>query len=194
MGLFDFFKKNGAENGLLNTTIETTNGEKPKIENGISRELFIEDRDPSQVKGFDLLNGQLNGIESIYLFLQADYETRGYQDALSNPDDSYKTDNIKLIKHDLQILIQKVNTYYSDLISDLSLHIETRGRAGLIDLVKELESRKEMVNDHIGKVNQIKNEMETESGMSNRIILSYQRGFMRGLAALTYSKVLNREL
>ena len=30
--------------------------------------------------------------------------------------------------------------------------------------------------------------------MAERTILSYQRGFMRGLSALTQSKILNKEL
>lgn len=126
--------------------------------------------------------------------MQADYETKGYNDAITSPDDSYRQDNIKLIKHDLNILIQKVNTHYQDLIKELEFHISSRIRAGLVDLVEELKSKKEMVQEHMDKVNLITKEMETNSGMAERTILSYQRGFMRGLSALTQSKILNKEL
>jgi hypothetical protein len=43
-------------------------------------------------------------------------------------------------------------------------------------------------------VAQIQAGMEQESSMVNRIILSYQRGFMRGLSALSQSRVLNKKI
>ncbi|NJK85680.1 MAG: hypothetical protein HC906_06655 [Bacteroidales bacterium] len=111
-----------------------------------------------------------------------------------NPDDSYKTDNIRLIKLDMQILIDRVTTYYDNLISELSLHIVTRSRAGLVDLVKELETRKKLVEDYKIKIKVITDDMNNENGMCQRIILSYQRGFMRGLSAITQLNVLNKKL
>lgn len=182
MGLFNFFKKN-----------------QPEIFNGdgqleIPKEVFIEERDPQDQVPILQSNGQARGIDAIYAFLQADYESKGYGDALINPDDSYKADNIQLIRMDLQIMVQKVNTYYEDLIRELDFHINSRARAGLVDLVEELKTRKEMVLEHMEKVNEVKKEMEAERGMTQRILLSYQRGFMRGLSALTQSNVLNKKL
>lgn len=182
MGLFNFFKKN-------QPTVSNGNGQ-PEI----PKEVFIEERDPQDQATTLHPNGEAKGIEAIYAFLQADYESKGYSDALTSPDDSYKSDNIKLIKMDLQILVQKVNTYYEDLIRELDFHINSRGRAGLVDLVEELKTRKEMVLEHIEKVSQVKKEMEGDTGMTQRILLSYQRGFMRGLSALTQSNVLNKKL
>lgn len=185
MGLFDFFRKNQSQS-VTPVTIQ----EHPEI----SKELFIEERDPHEQPSIIQSNGVANGIDAIYAFLQADYESKGYNDALTNPDDSYKTDNIKLIKLDLQILTQKVNTYYEDMIRELDFHISSRGRAGLIDLVEELKTRKEMVLEHMSKVTEVKKEMESDTGMTQRILLSYQRGFMRGLSALTQSNVLTKKL
>jgi hypothetical protein len=185
MGLFDFFRKNQPQ---------TVTGVPMQQQPEISKELFIEDRDPNEQPPTIHSNGIANGIEAIYAFLQADYESKGYSDALTNPDDSYKTDNIKLIKLDLQILIQKVNTYYADMIRELDFHISSRSRAGLIDLVEELKTRKEMVIEHMSKVAQVQKEMEADAGMTQRILLSYQRGFMRGLSALTQSNVVTKKL
>ena len=180
MGVFNFFKKNQPQ-GSSNQPSE------------IPKDILAENYNPQQLMPIQS-NGQTNGIEAIYAFLQADYEAKGYSDALTSPDDSYKTDNVKLIKLDLQILIQKVNTYYEDLIRELDFHIGSRTRAGLIDLVEELKTRKEMVLEHMEKVKEVGKEVEIDSGMQQRIILSYQRGFMRGLSALTQSNVLNKKL
>ena len=138
--------------------------------------------------------GETKGLDSIYAFLQNDYESRGYNDALINPDESYKSDNIRLIQHDLMILIDRTATYYETLLRETDFHISSRSRAGLIDLVEELKIKKEVTADHLGKVHQIKAEASKGEGASQRIVLSYQRGFMRGLYAISQSKLFNGNL
>lgn len=182
MGLFSFFRKNRP--AMLNGNAQ------PEI----SKDIFVAEQEPQEQSLALRSNGDVKGIEAIYAFLQADYEAKGYSDALTSPDDSYKLDNIKLIRMDLQILVQKVTTYYEDLIRELDFHIGSRSRAGLVDLVEELKTRKEMVLEHVGKVSQVKQEVEANTGMTQRLLLSYQRGFMRGLSALTQSNVLNKKL
>lgn len=139
------------------------------------------------------INGS-KGLDAVYEFLQFDYESRGYNDALTNPDESYKADNIKLFHHDLIILLDRSMVYYDGLLKDIDFHISSRSRAGLIDLVEELKIRKEVVLDHISKLKVIKQEAVTGSGATQRIALSYQRGFMRGLSAISQSKLFNRNL
>ncbi len=185
MGLFDLFRRNQPQQ--LPTDITNPQHEIPK-------EVFIEESEPQDSSKSLNGNGELKGIDAIYAFLQADYETKGYSDALLNPDDSYRIDNTKLIRLDLIILIQKVNTYYNDLLRELDFHIGSRSRAGLIDLVEELKTRKEMVLEHMEKVKEISKETDTDMGMPQRIVLSYQRGFMRGMSAISQSNVLNKNL
>jgi hypothetical protein len=184
MGLLSFFKKNPTDSAAA----QTGNGLPDNLKDESS-----EERNPQPKPNFQS-DGEAKGIEAIYAFLQADYESKGYNDALISADESYKADNIKLIKMDLQITVQRANTYYEDLLRELDFHITSRGRAGLIDLVEELKTRKEMVHEHIDKINQVKKEMETDSGMTQRILLSYQRGFMRGLSAITQTNVLNKKI
>lgn len=139
------------------------------------------------------VNGS-KGLDAVYEFLQFDYESRGYNDALTNPDESYKADNIKLFHHDLIILLDRSMVYYDGLLKDIDFHISSRSRAGLIDLVEELRIRKELVLDHIAKLKVIKEEAVSGSGATQRIALSYQRGFMRGLSAISQSKLFNRNI
>ena len=80
MGLFSKFRK--------------TNQESPaKITD--DPEVVLKGIPASQLNSVSA-NGT-KGLDAIYVFLQYDYESRGYNDALTNPDDSYKSDNIKLI-------------------------------------------------------------------------------------------------
>lgn len=189
MSWFNFFsKKSGADVHNMANDGFTRN-----MDPDTTKELFS-DGDFKLQQGSLAANGLGNGMEQIYSFLQADYESKGYSDALVNPDSSYKTDNIRLLQLDLRILIDKTNTYYENLISELNLHIVIRTRAGLVDLVQELETRKLLVEDHQKKLLQLKESMNDDNGMCQRIILSYQRGFMKGLSALTQSGILNRKI
>ncbi len=185
MGLFNFFKQNQPQTtSRANDTManhETTE---------VPRELFVEDKEPQGQQTMYSSIGVANGIDVVYAFLQADYETRGYDDVLTNADDSNKSNGIKLIKLDLQILIKRVNNYYEKKIKDYDFHISSRSRAGLIDLVEELKSEKEKAIKDIEEVNIIASEIESGTGMIERVILSYQKGFMRGLSAITQSKIL----
>ena len=132
------------------------------------------------------------GINEIFAFLQADYESRGYNDALINPDESYSTDNAVLLHHDLMILIDKSVTHYEGLLKEIDFHIGSRSRAGLVDLVEALRIRKEIVTDHLARVRQIREEAVGGTGVTQRIALSYRRGFMRGLSAITQSRVFSK--
>jgi hypothetical protein len=189
MGIFNFFRRkrivsenNGSE------------GPSSNLPSAIAKDPLIDENDSKQKQDLLAIKGLDNGIDMVYQFLQADTESKGYSDALVNADDSFKLDNIRLIKLDLQILIDKTYTYYDNLISEINLHISTRSRAGLVDLVKELESRKILIMEYKQKLMILKEGIDDENGMCQRCILSYQRGFMRGLSALTQSNVLNKRI
>ncbi len=189
MGIFNFFKRKqiGSENN-------SSEGSSSNLPLAIPKDTFMDENDSKQKQELLTIKGLDNGIDLVYQFLQADTESKGYSDALVNADESFKLDNIRLIKLDLQILIDKTYTYYDNLISEINLHISTRSRAGLVDLVKELESRKILIMEYKQKLMILKEGIDDENGMCQRCILSYQRGFMRGLSALTQSNVLNKRI
>ena len=187
MGIFNFLKRNQK----LPNAVENQNESLPQ--NEIPIENFAKEKDLKRYSGYYPTNGEAKGIEAIYSFLQGDYESKGYNDALTSAEDSNKKDNMRLIQLDLEILIQKVDTYYKDSIREIDFHVNSRTRAGLIELVEELKTRKEMVLEHMDKVEEIRKEMKANTGMTQRIVLSYERGFMRGLSALTQSRIINKK-
>jgi hypothetical protein len=160
----------------------------------VPKSVFIEENAPDSQSLTFKSNGQKVGIDLIYDFLQVDYERKGYEDALTNPDESYKNDNINLLRLDLAILVQKVDNYYIEILKELDFHIESRKRAGLVDLVLQLNSKREVVLDQMERLNTIKLDIEQKNGITQRIVLSYQRGFLRGLAALSQSTAMTKKL
>lgn len=139
-------------------------------------------------------NGEYKGIEKVYAFLQADYESKGYADAISNPDDNYKIESIKLLKMDLEIILQQAFLYYDELSREIEVHIRTRSNAGLIDLVEELNARKAIIDEHKRILSQIKEDVENEKGKFLRVKICYERGFLKGLMHLTNTNILNKKI
>lgn len=164
MGLFNFFKKK-----------ETKNAE-------ITEDQFIDNTDPDetieQSKNIYNLNEVLN-------YGTIDFEVRGYQDSLTNPDSSYKQENVELLIMDLEILVQRAENYYKNTLKDLEFHINSRKDAGLIDTVKELEANKEKIIENYNCTQKVGEDIKNGKGLCKRINLSYNRGFNRGLASMS---------
>jgi hypothetical protein len=210
MGLFEWFNfgrsrtaipryedltKKSEVNEEVSKTINQTENE---LKDEIPREIFIEESDPAEDNAPNITymnsNGESKGIESVYAFLQADYETRGYNDALANPDDNYKNESVKLLRMDLDILLQRANLHYEDLSKEAEVHIITRSNAGLVDLVQELKARKSVIDEHKRILAEIKADIEQDDGKFMRVRLSYQRGFLKGLTHLTNTNILNKKI
>lgn len=193
MGLFDFFRKKNLAEGNPTSEIFRTEVDIPDI----PRNLFIEENEPiemdqqNQIFNRQSYNQKIYSINDVYDFMQKDdYEKRGYEDALSNPDESNKKAGIEIIKEDLKILISRVSNELNKDILSIDSHINSRSRAGLVDLVEELRSKKESYLNDINYMNEIKDSIEKNSGMFSRVLLSYSRGFMKGISELSNGKFL----
>lgn len=154
----------------------------------VTEELFIEKKPILD----DHFASGAKGILAIYHYLEGDFERKGFDDAMISPDESYKKENIRLINFDLEIIIQKVRIYHDSLLKEIDFHIASRSRAGLVDLVEELKSRKTDLVEHIQKVDEIEQSLKSNSGYCERAILSYQRGFMKGMASITQASLLSK--
>lgn len=183
MGLFSFFNRNGknAQNGLEENFAEIREDtfiEKENLENGA-------------IKGSPQRQIQL-GINQLYDFLDKNYESKGYDDALVNPDTTHMEQNITALKNDLERVIRKVKTFYEDYIREINFHISSRSRSGMIDTVEELTVKKEIAEDHIKQVVEIEDQAKNNQGVGFGIVISYSRGFKNGLAAISHHEILKR--
>lgn len=160
----------------------------------IPRDIFVED------EGLERPNDEPNGhagrfdIDWVYEFMLSDLEPQGYQDALSNPDDSYRQDKARLIGLEAQIRIDRALLYYSQRIEEIDFHIQSRSRVGLNDLAEELGHQKRSDMERVEILRGLKREAGSQEGASARAVLSYQAGFKRGLAAITHANLLSRSV
>jgi hypothetical protein len=188
MGLFSRFNK---------TNTETVNGNGLNGHAGpeIPEDVFIEKEKP-QVNGQDnMINSGLNerGIYLLYQVMERNYNAKGYEDALINPDTSNLTENIESLKNELQRMIKRVKTFYEDFLKEVEFHIISRSRSGMTDMVEELTMKKETAEMHMIKIKDIEKETLESKGDCQGIILSYTRGFKNGLAAISHHSILKRQ-
>lgn len=101
MGLFDFLKKR----------VVTSNDDNKQEQSlpEIKKEDFVDESAPIDSNNIVMINyGTGMPIDLIYNDLKEDYEQKGYEDALCNPDMSYKEMNQSIIRHNIEIKFEQV--------------------------------------------------------------------------------------
>ena len=175
MGIFNFFKKK--QQSLVQPMIEQ------ESVNNDQKEEKMENR------FITIAYGTGRPIDLIYNFLKDDYENKGYEDALTNPDSSYKEMNKSMIKSSLEVKFKQVQRRYEDDLRKIDFHIKSRQDAGLIELVKELETKKEILQQHVSELNTMEQDFLNEKPYMMGMLYSYERGFVKGLAALSLEEI-----
>ncbi|WP_276482590.1 hypothetical protein [Paraflavitalea pollutisoli] len=186
MGLFNLFNrqhKNGHDHDL---SFANAVGDIPE-------ETFIEKEQPANQTNNEPPAAPLfAGIQLLYEFLDKNHESKGYNDALINPDMTHLDQTIIALKNDLERSIRKTKTFYEDFIRQINFHIVSRSRSGMVDMVEELVVKKEIAESHIKQVIEIEEQARQNEGVGHGIIISYTRGFRNGLAAISGQMILNK--
>ena len=131
-------------------------------------------------------------LDEIYKYLRIDFESRGYDDAMSNPDISYRDMNKQLLTSNLKVLFKQTKQIYIDNLKTNDFHIKSREQAGLIDIVDLLKNRKETLENHLTEIIKMETDLENKEDYMIGMLLSYERGFLRGLAALSLESLKQR--
>jgi hypothetical protein len=190
MGLLDFFKKNDR--------IQTDSPNGVEIENNsanetiVDRNIFV--KNPQHANGFVDEEADSTSWKRIFSRIRKDYEIEGYNDALSTADVKYRDDNKEILKLNLRVDIEEAEIEIKEYLKELEFHIKSRTKAELNDLVEELESKKVVFEERLEKLTELKNDLYNDNGMPLRIQLAYNRGFNKGMAALTVANVINKNI
>jgi len=178
MGIFDVFKRKNSDEQFKES--EQRSDEPNSVDT--SEQNLLNNGDSSSTN--KSLSAELP-IDEIYKYLQFDFESRGYEDALSNPDISYRDMNKKLIVSNLKVIFKQTKQTYTDNLNRTDFHINSRSQAGLVDIVELLKNQKSMLTEHLKEVIKMEEDLEKEEDYMIGMLLSYERGFLRGLAALS---------
>jgi hypothetical protein len=175
-----------------------------KEKNGIiPKNIFVEEEENTNTSSsnghdydltFNVLGiyyrGQLiQGIDSVYSFLTIDMDKKGYNDAITNSDASNLQNNLKLLYYDLTIVIERALSFYDEKIKEQEFFIKSRNDVGLTDVAAQITTEMNKILELVSKIKAIENDTVKNQGKSQRLLLSYEIGFKRGLAALTATKL-----
>ncbi len=190
MGLFNFFnRRDNNSNGLENQN----NGNHQNLPE-IPENVFLEKDKPSNTATEESArqNPTENGINLLFQFLEKNHESKGYDDALVNPDNTHLEQNIEALKNDLERTIRKLKTFYEDFIREINFHIGSRSRSGMVDTVEELSVKKDTAESHIKQIIEIEDDAKNGKGVGQGVIISYTRGFRNGLAAISHHSIMKK--
>lgn len=179
-----FWKKLFAKDNVT----DTQKNETLNTVHDIPKNVFIETNDQPDKKAGEEKNKQVqqDNIHSLYAFLGKDFQQQGYEDALINPDTSYMNQNVEAILSDLEMVIRKVKTFYEDALLEIEFLIQSRTRSGMVDIVDEMKMKKDKALSHMEKVKELEAEADKGLGVSQRLVISYKRGFSNGMSAIAH--------
>ena len=175
MSLFNFLRKQKVYPEMEQTLSEQS-----------SNESIVDKKNDSTIM---IKYGTDMPIDIIYSFLKTDYEEKGFEDALTNPDVSYKEMNMSMIKSKLEVKFRQVKLKYQNELRLVDFHINSRKEAGLIEIVKQLEAKKEVLLQHMDELQQMENDFENKALYMIGMLVSYEKGFNKGLAAISLQQM-----
>lgn len=168
---------------------ETSKVEEVKPE--IREEDFVDNSDPETDNNvYQIAYGTGFAIDAIYAFIKHDYEQKGFDDAMVNPENSYKESGKTLIKNELKQLFEQVRLKYRADLRLLQVQIDNMEKQGLPVQAANLYARKETYEEHMKKIEDMEKRVEEQEDSMMSPIYTYERGFLKGLAAKSDS-ILN---
>lgn len=120
-------------------------------------------------------------IDEIFVLVRANYEKRGYDDAMRNPDGNYmKAGSAKIIS-ELMARINQVTLIYEKFLSDVNVQIQILEEQGLLDMKKTLMSKQLLYEKHLVRLKEMKEMAEKRDSEMMGMVQSYERGFQSGI-------------
>lgn len=171
--------------------VQEMNNEPQNIKPEIQQEDFIDNSEPDKDNIVAIQYGTHMPIDAIYAFIARDYEDVGYEDAMCNMDPSYKESKILLIRNELKRLFEQVNLRYKKDLRELEVQINLVAQQGLMNTSAELNARKQTYLEHMDKTREMELALERNEQHMLGMINSYERGFLKGLAAKSETLLRN---
>ena len=92
---------------------------------------------------------------------------------------------MSMIKSKLEVKFRQVKLKYQNELRSIDFHINSRKEAGLVEIVRQLETKKEMLMQHIDELEKMETDFENKALYMIGMLVSYEKGFNRGLAAIS---------
>ena len=97
--------------------------------------------------------------------------------------------NKAMLSSKLEVKFRQVKLKYEDELRLLDFHIKSRKEAGLVEIVRQMESKREMLLQHMEEIRQMENDFKNNEPYMIGMLLSYERGFIKGLGAISLQQM-----
>lgn len=183
--MFDFFKKSGA------TT--TDNGSSPitpvqeldySVPPTMQEQDFIDNTDPNGTSAHSTVTinyGTNMPIDSIFAYIEKNWEEAGRQDAMRNPDASYMHAKLKIIGETLKRRFELVRLRYNKDIRNYEAQLDNLKVLGVSTGLVQLESHIVTCKEHLKKIDEMEQKLRNQDPSLMTMNDSYQRGFIMGV-------------
>ncbi len=128
-------------------------------------------------------------IYEVYNQLKEDWETKGYTDAKSFPETSYRESNKRTIIERLSLLIKESMLKYEDKIAEMEILVEQSSKNGFVETLGKLKKQKDILDRHLKELHLLEKDVENVGAKTKVILTSYEMGFARGIASVGEDKV-----
>ena len=124
-------------------------------------------------------------IDVIFGFIHKDFEDEGYNDAIVVSDLKYGETKESIIRNDLKMLFKRVTLRYKHDIRRINVQIKNAREAYILSVVAELEAQCNTYEEHLAEITEMERLLEENDPKMTKMIESYRRGFLKGMAAQT---------
>lgn len=172
MPLFNFFRSN--KTSAPTETLVAPISETSELEKTIDRALFVEDQAPD-------LDEQLKKPDNhLEIFLNQNFELKGYSDGYSYPETEYLETQLQVYRASFRLAIDKCLDLKRAEIGELRLHrINTSGLSARMGL--QLEEKIQILEITVHELDMQKILSVENDGIISGPIHSYRLGFIKGL-------------
>ncbi len=147
--------------------------------------LFIDENDPEEKVTIKMVdedeadNDDFRNISDVYSYLRQDWQQRGFEDAIKNPELS----NLALMKNvivdDFNLRIQELRLKYEMELHELEHRIDFNRKNLLDQIAEDLEVKKKKHNMSIDELQQIKASISEEGSIFRNSLKKYEAGFIQ---------------
>lgn len=156
----------------------------------ITEEQFVDYSEPNgkteePQQNYQVSYGTGFPIDIVYGFINKDFEQKGFDDAMTSSESSYKESGMNLIVNELRQLFEQVKLKYKGDIRDMNVLQHNLEMQGLPTQAAQVKMRLDTFAEHMSKIEGMEEALDNKEERVMRMVSTYERGFLKGLAAKT---------
>lgn len=175
----------GSNQERANETPNAVSEEREVMRPAVNEDDFIDNTDPNNVDRTPIVTinfGTQMPIDSIFAYIEKDWEEIGRQDAIKNPDADYLNSKVTIIRETLKHRFDMVRLRYNKDIRNYEAQMDNLKTLGVTTGMVQLEAHIVTCKEHLSKIDELEMKLKNNDPSMCTMVDSYRRGFIMGVA------------